>query len=193
MKRLVCSALLGSLATACAIRLDRADHYFGPTFYRAVAPPKGKAFAVETATPLVSAEAGLQWGLAIGWTDRIVASPEFCGATRGPSEHTQPSVEVRGAPADGGWHFSPLHLAVDRPQSPMFLARSVAGVHVAAGTELVALGAGYASRRQVLPDDDAYYEFSFDSRNPRAMELRIWSDAHPGLAPIPLDLETTCP
>lgn len=97
-------------------------------------------------------EGGRQWGLSMGYVNRLVVAPVS-------GDMAEVSVPR--------WSFVFFHKRAPRdPEGAEFRQRCTAGLYAHAGNELRALGLGFSARNDTLPGTDGLYELTFDSRNP---------------------------
>lgn len=168
--------------TGCAWRSMTADHYFGPVLFRSSAPPSGRAYVNQVMRIGVSGEAGTNWGVTFGVSERTMVAPEDFSAGN-PHQNAKtfrpetPSVR-HGADAEHTeqWHFSPFYLRVERPQNAFFIARTTYGAELGAGDEACALTAGFARRTLFTPPDNSISQIHFEAAHPLQASARIWRD-----------------
>jgi hypothetical protein len=122
-----------------------------------------------------AAEAGRQWGLSLGFIDRVAATPRDgiapCPAEAGSGDDRRQ------------WHFSPLYKRFDDREPPRFVHRSVVGTQAVAGPEGGALSLGAISATLFTPPPDAFCSFRYDASDPTGMRFTVWN-VRPG-NPVP--------
>ena len=176
-------------ATGCAWRTAHSERYFGPVFHRTIAAADGEAAVRQTRHLGFLLEVGRQWGLTVGFADRVAAAPAEIagGASSGERWSTL------GSPPFGSWFFSPLYLVGRRLPAPRFLARTVLGVRVGYGEEARSLSVGYARTTEVRPPHDALYALDYDASDPLAMRFHVWHDRPGHQPPVQVILKEDIP
>lgn len=167
------------LASGCAWRNAGSERYFGPVFYRQTSAGAGKAWVRQARHVGFLLEGGRQWGVAVGYADRIGAAPEELGGGAAPAYEWRSPGSL---PFFGDWAFSPFYLEGRDLPRPVFVKRTLIGVQLGYGAEVRAASLGYANTTEVRPPPDALYELDFSSHDPLGMRFRIWRD-QPGQAP----------
>jgi len=176
-------------ASGCAWRTAQSERYFGPVFHRTVAAADGRASVRQTRHLGLLLEMGRQWGLAVGFADRVAAAPvEIAG---GDTDGEQWSD--LGSARLGSWSFSPLYLAGRGLPTPRFLARTILGVRLGYGEEARSLSVGYARATEVRPPHDALYALEYDAGDPLAMRFHVWHDRPGHQPPVQLILKEGIP
>jgi hypothetical protein len=178
--------LLGALGSGCAWRGDGAERYFGPVFYRHAPEPGDEAWVRQARHVGFLLEGGRQWGVALGYADRIGAAPRELGDAP-PPEYAWSSAG--SLPLFGGWSFSPFYLQGRGLPEPIFVKRTLLGVQLGYGAEVRSVSLGYAGTTQVRPPHDALYELDFSSDDPMGMRFRIWRDQAGRAPPVHLILK----
>ena len=160
-----CLTLFPILA-GCAWRTERADHIFGPSFFRVGRTAPGRADVVQTLHVPLLLEGGRQWGLSVGAIRREAVVPRRANpAELAPIELGQPQgIFIREEPAK--WHASWIYFRAPLRETPLFIRRSVVGLHGSVGAELRSVSLGYSSVTATMPREDALHELDFNSRRP---------------------------
>ena len=172
--------LLAMLASACSWRSGGVEHYVGPVLFRYSAPPKGHAYVGQVIRLGIAAEAGTDWGIAVGAAERIAVLPVAFkeGQTKPKDELFRwltPLNPVTSPSADD-WHFSLIYLRVERPPSGFFISRSIYGAELVVGKETNAISMGAVSRNGFVPVADAFSMLHFESHRPMEARAKVWSD-----------------
>ena len=161
---IVCTIALSQ--SSCAWRTSRADHVFGPALYRFSPPSHQKPAVVQTLHLPFLLEGGRQWGVSVGGIQRLALAPRRSnGAAGSEKSEAQPQgCWISSEP--GNWHMSWLYLRAPLREPPVFIRRSVVGLHAGGGAEERGLSLGYSSVTATTPREAALYELDFDSRHP---------------------------
>ena len=178
----VTMATASTLASGCALRTGRTEHYIGPTFFRLAQPPQAQAYVTQVVQLGVAAEAGTQWGLSLGVVDRIAVAP-YCNCaesdTQGAKMEWSTPLGPFELPPAGRWGFSLLYLRAVNVPKPEFVRRALFGAAALAGSEVTAVSVGVTTRTRTSPRANAVSLLSFDARHPLETRFNVWP-AGPG-------------
>jgi hypothetical protein len=156
-------------------------------FLRLTDGGSGGADVIESSQIGVLGEAGSQWGLSVGWVDRIAASP-----LAGIDDPDAPGVAgagwqrwlgTMGDLSPGKWHFSPVWTRGRDLPPREFLYRRTIGAQAVAGPEATSVSIGVIVRTLLLPRRDAVTALRFDSSRPFATRLLVWPASSGTLLP----------
>lgn len=178
---------LGFLLAGCAMRLHGVEHYVGPVVFRYSDPDAGSSYVSQVARIGVFIEGGTQWGVALGYAERVAVAPRRVEGT-GTEEQAVPRwvrpFSLVRPPEPGRWNLSLLYLRVAPAATPLFVRREAFGLEATAGPEAVALSIGVAIRTWSEVPDNAMVRLHFDASRPLQTRLRVWAgpvDAEPPL------------
>ncbi len=180
--------VLASQSAACAVRTTSSEHYFGPVLFRSMRPPQGRAHVHETRHFGVLFESGTQWGILLGFIDRIAAAPLEVDSianiheSNGPDTHWTKALGGVDEVDQSDWQFSLLHLRGGPRRRPEFLARTVVGSEIGFGAESRAVSIGYSRTAVLRVPDDQICALHFISDAPLAMRFERWK-RRPGEPP----------
>ncbi|CAG1000609.1 hypothetical protein GPROT1_03843 [Gammaproteobacteria bacterium] len=174
------SLLLALLLNACVWRSGDADHYLGPVLFRYSTPPNRKAYVGQVVRLGLSAEAGNNWGIVLGVSERITVAPLLAATGQQDRDAAQyrwlMPLGFEQTPAADEWNLSLLYLRVEHGPGRFFLSRSIHGAEFALGEEANALTVGYARRTLFTPPDNAISRLRFDDSRPLASQATVWLD-----------------
>jgi len=151
----------------CAFRTTTAEYYLGPTVLRARNACCEAAQVSEVIQFGVVGEAGTQWGLALGFTDRVAAvavdgGGDACGESGAASRWSSPFT-IPGELLPGRWR-SPLYVRSERRSGPRFVRRLLWGAQLTAGPDANALSVGAVAGTLWTLPDDAVCVLQYDDR-----------------------------
>jgi len=158
--------LVPVVVSSCAFRTAGADHYVGPILYRTAAACPDGADTTQVVSVGAAIETGRQWGLSLGFIERVAASPR--------DGEIPCSTAAQGGTVDRRWHVSAIYVRFDHDEPPRFVHRSVVGAQAVAGLEANALSIGAISATLLLPPPDAYCNLRYDARDPTGMHFTVW-------------------
>lgn len=154
------------ILTGCAWRTSHADYVFGPSLFRLGQTTAGQVGVVQTLHVPVLLEGGRQWGLSIGGTRReaVIPGPGHGRALDAIQDNAPQGIFIH--PEPGEWHMSWIYFRAPLRETPVFIRRSVVGLHGGSGVEERAFSLGYSSMTATMPRPDALHEVDFNSRRP---------------------------
>ena len=176
--------LLVCFLSGCSWRTVDAEHYFGPVLYRFSDPLNAQAHVAQVRRIGVSAEAGTNWGIAIGMADRIVIAPKVIGMAEPEKPQTPAQNTDSGASED--WHLSLLYLKIEPHPDSFFIAREVYGAGAVLGDEAHAISVGFASRTLFRPPANSLSQLHFVSSHPLQAKAALWRASNP-IGPVSFD------
>ena len=180
-----CVALLSS---GCAWRMGNVEHYIGPVLFRYVGPPSGKAYVSQVIRYGISAEAGSEWGVSVGVSERIAVAPLPLpdGEARPPAPAPRWStpLSLLRAPAANNWNLSVIYLRVEGLPRPHLVSRTIYGAEILVGSEVNALSVGAVWRTLFTPPENAFSMVHFDTSRPLEARAWVWFDAPERSVPI---------
>jgi hypothetical protein len=162
------------VASGCAWRANGVEHYVGPVALR-YRPAEGVRGSVSQVVRLgVAIDAGAQWGIAAGMTERLAAAPAASSdATDTSTARFTTPLSPLPPPAPLRWNVSLLYLRVETPPAVLVVRRLV-GIELALGDELNAASIGFTSRTRVVPPPDAFSLVRYDSGRPLDTVVATW-------------------
>jgi hypothetical protein len=163
----------------CAFRTATAEYYLGPTVLRVRDACREATQVSEVIQSGVVGEAGTQWGLALGFTDRVAAvavdgGGDACGQSGAASRWSSPFT-IPGELLPGRWRFSPLYVRSERRSGPRFVRRLLWGAQITAGPDANALSVGAVAGTLWMLPDDAVCVLQYDDRDPMATRFSVRS------------------
>ena len=171
--------------SGCAVHASGVEHYVGPVLFRFRPATETTGGVSQIVRGGVLVDAGRQWGLAAGMTERLAVVSTIV-SRGGPNVETQrwiTPIGLFGDPVPGRWNFSPFYLRVEGMAGAIFIRRQAYGIEMTSGTEARAASIGWTSRTLLLPPDDVVSVVRFDSRRPLDTVVAIWpADIEPDQA-----------
>lgn len=158
--------ILPVLLSGCAWHTGQAEHLFGPTRFRFTESPAGEVLAFQSWHAPFLFEGGNQWGLSLGFAQRLSLAPEQQLEAPGKEPAMPQPGRPLPKPRTDRWRWSWLYRRVPLARQPEFVWRSSLGLHARAGVEENALSLGYTSMTLMSPLHDGLYELDFSSRRP---------------------------
>lgn len=169
------------LQPGCAWRSQEAEHYFGPVMYRHSDPQSGKAYLGEQIHFPFLLEGGDQWGVAIGLSRRLVASPNMIKKS-GKRESdlslwkwTKP-LSFFSDSSGNEWNFSLIYLRGDGLKGSSLFSRSQFGGSVGIGEEARNISLGITKKVEIYPIHEGLYFLEYNSDRPNETRYEIWVD-----------------
>jgi len=169
------------VGNGCAWRMGRSEHYLGPTFFCSSEQDNKRENVVQVRQVGVFGEGGRQWGIGIGVSDWLAATPQVLGEAEvhtnnkemGPSGGT--SFRLLSPLVIGRWNLSLLYLRREKDIDPSFVRRATYGAMVLVGREVNAMSVGIITRTWLWPPHNSLAVLRFDDRFPLDMRFVVWN------------------
>lgn len=152
--------------SGCVIRAGSQEHFLGPVWYRFSGPPATEANISQVKHFGLVLEAGNQWGLAVGVSERTAISPAGSGEKEMRHPTWSKPLSLTSGPEPGRWEFSLIYLRGEAAAQPVFVSRTTYGASVALGSETSAVTVGAGNRTILRPPAGHLLSFRFDRRQP---------------------------
>lgn len=169
------------VGSSCAWRMERSEHYLGPTFFRYSEQETSRESIVQVRQVGVFGEGGRQCGIGVGVSDWLAATPQVLGEAEahtntkemGLSKRT--SFSLLSPLVIGRWNLSLLYLRREKDRDPSFVKRGTYGAMVLVGREVNALSVGMITRTWLWPPHNSLSVLRFDDRVPLDMRFVVWN------------------
>ena len=161
--------ILMTVFGGCVWRMGNEEHYLGPVLLRQVQPPEGKAYVSQQIHFPFVLEGGEQWGISLGYQNRIVAMPQ-----KRPCRYEEELKEIfehkhqSNIPAKSKeWTFQLFSVNYIQPQmNSKFISRTNVGVTLGFGKEANGLTIGGTRLTELNPSVEGHYIFLYGNTSP---------------------------
>jgi hypothetical protein len=161
------------LVSGCVIRTRTDEIYLGPILFRFSDPSTTEANVVETKHLGLVVEAGTQWGLSLGISERTAVSPYRSEVGEKHPPRWNKPLSLTALPKAGEWSLSFFYLRGVRIPEPVFINRSTYGASVLLGNEANSVSLGVVNRTLLRLPPDTLVFFNFDSRYPLGARMKL--------------------
>jgi hypothetical protein len=172
MKTLALLLVFLVVGGGCAIRMGESEHFVGPMAFRYGASEGARAEVVEVLRFGLAADAGEQWGVALGVVNRVAVMPH--APDHGAGYRWTLPLQTGEVPTRGPWHMSWLYARLDGVRPAHLVRRVVYGAEATTGPEARALSLGVTSRLLIHAPSDAVSLVRFNARFPLASRIIVW-------------------